>query len=197
MPILQNIDSRIDRNSFSLISRLAGLKRIFEEISLKGMINQAMTEDMNKYRKDHSTEAELKSLIGMHIYDMDSVEQLSEALKTNRGFRRAAGFFNGPPSRAQQSRDINSMDLLFLNQVFEGLFQKARDEGFYEKKDHSKAIRQLKKNRKIEQFSTGFSRCIPPYTAREYFSFLEKRLLHFNRRTGIWDEDTYGELYKF
>jgi len=80
----------------------------------------------------------------MHVYGMDSVDELHDALSTNRGLRYSCGFTGGAPSRSQMSRDINSMDLGFVITVFNEIRHIARKLGVYKRTEYSNVIDELK-----------------------------------------------------
>ena len=142
--LLQELNGYIDRNSFALTSRHAGLKRIFDVTSLDKTIHKCWKEELDRYKKDYSIKGDLRSIIGMHVYDMDSVDELHDALSTNRGLRYSCGFTDGAPSRSQMSRDINSMDLGFVITVFNGIRHIARKLGVYKRTEYSNVIDELK-----------------------------------------------------
>lgn len=142
--LLQELNGYIDRNSFSLVSRYAGLKRIFDITSLDKTIHKCWKEELDRYKKDYSVKGDLRSIIGMHVYGMDSVDELHDALSTNRGLRYSCGFTGGAPSRSQMSRDINSMDLGFVITVFNEIRHIARKLGVYKRTEYSNVIDELK-----------------------------------------------------
>lgn len=142
--LLQELNGYIDRNSFALTSRYAGLKRIFDVTSLDKTIHNCWKEELDRYKKDYSVKGDLRSIIGMHVYGMGSVDELHEALSTNRGLRHSCGFTDGAPSRSQMSRDINSMDLGFVINVFNEIRHIARKLGVYKRTEYSNVIDKLK-----------------------------------------------------
>lgn len=142
--MLQNLKGHIDRNTFSLVSRFYGLKRIFDRIDMDEIINKCKREGLNKYKKEYNREGDLQSIIGMHIYDMNSVDELHDALSSSQALRCSCNFLNGAPSRSQMSRDINSMDLEFVIKVFDEVRRTAKRLGVYKETEHSEAINELK-----------------------------------------------------
>ena len=141
--LIRELNGYIDRNSFALTSRYAGLKRIFDITSLDKAIHKCWKEELDRYRKDYSVKGELRSIIGMHVYGMDSVDELHEALSTNHGLRHSCDFTDGAPSRSQMSRDINSMDLGFVITVFNEIRHVARKLGVYKRTEYSDVIDEL------------------------------------------------------
>ena len=142
--LLQELNGYIDRNSFALTSRYAGLKRIFDITRLDNVLHTCWKEELDRYKKDYSVKGELRSIIGMHVYSMGSVDELREALSTNRGLRYSCGFTDDAPSRSQMSRDINSMDLGFVITVFNEIRHIARKLGVYKRTEYSNVIDKLK-----------------------------------------------------
>lgn len=143
--MLQELNGYIDRNNFALASRYAGLKRIFDITSLERTIHKCWKEELDRYKKNYSIKGDLRSIIGMHIYSMGSVDELHDALSTNHGLRYSCGFTGDAPSRSQMSRDINSMDLKFVISVFNEIRQVARKLGVYNRTEFSDVIDKLKK----------------------------------------------------
>jgi hypothetical protein len=141
--LLQELNGYIDRNSFALTSRYAGLKRIFDVTRLDKTIHKCWKEELDRYKKDYSVKGELRSIIGMHVYGMGSVDELHEALSTNRGLRYSCSFIDDAPSRSQMSRDINSMDLGFVITVFNEIRQVAKKLGVYKRTEYSDVINEL------------------------------------------------------
>lgn len=142
--MLQELNGYIDRNNFALASRYAGLKRIFDITSLERTIHKYWKEELDRYKKNYSIKGDLRSIIGMHIYSMGSVDELHDALSTNHGLRYSCGFTGDAPSRSQMSRDINSMDLKFVISVFNEIRQTARKLGVYNRTEFSDVIDKLK-----------------------------------------------------
>jgi len=85
--LIQELNGCIDRNSYALASRYAGLKKIFTLTGFDTIINTCWQNELDKYRKDYSLEGELRSIVGMHIYGMNSVDELHGALSSNEGLR--------------------------------------------------------------------------------------------------------------
>jgi len=141
--LIQELNGYIDRNSFALTSRYAGLKRIFDVTRLDKTIHKCWKEELDRYKKDYSVKGELRSIIGMHVYGMGSVDELHEALSTNRGLRYSCSFIDDAPSRSQMSRDINSMDLGFVITVFNEIRQVAKKLGVYKRTEYSDVINEL------------------------------------------------------
>lgn len=142
--LLQELNGYINRNSFALTSRYTGLKQIFDITNLDKTIQKCWKEELDRYKKDYSVKGDLRSIIGMHVYGMDSVDELHDALSTNRGLRYSCGFTGGAPSRSQMSRDINSMDLGFVITVFNEIRHIARKLGVYKRTEYSDVINKLK-----------------------------------------------------
>lgn len=142
--MLQELNGYINRNSFALTSRYTGLKQIFDITNLDKTIQKCWKEELDRYKKDYSVKGDLRSIIGMHVYGMDSVDELHDALSTNRGLRYSCGFTGGAPSRSQMSRDINSMDLGFVITVFNEIRHIARKLGVYKRTEYSDVINKLK-----------------------------------------------------
>lgn len=82
--MLQSLKQHMDRNTFSLVSRYYGLKRIFNRIDMDEIINKCKREGLNKYKKDYNREGDLLSIVGMHIYDIGSVDELHYALSSSQ-----------------------------------------------------------------------------------------------------------------
>lgn len=141
--LIQELNGCIDRNSYVLASRYAGLKKIFTFTGFDTIINACWQKELDKYRKDYSVEGELRSIVGMHIYGMNSVDELHGALSSNEGLRYSCLFPNGPPSRSQMSRDINSMDLEFVLSVFHHLKQDAQRLGVYKETGYSEVMQKI------------------------------------------------------
>jgi len=142
--MLRNLEQHIDRNTFSLVSRYYGLKRIFDRIDMDEIINKCKREGLNKYKKDYNREGDLLSIVGMHIYDMGSVDELHDALSSSQALSCSCNFLKGAPSRSQMSRDINSMDLEFVIKVFDEVRRTAKKWGVYKETEHSEALNELK-----------------------------------------------------
>jgi hypothetical protein len=142
--MLRDLKQHIDRNTFSLVSRYYGLKRIFDRIDMDEIINKCKREGLNKYKKDYNREGDLLSIVGMHIYDMGSVDELHDALSSNQALSCSCNFLKGAPSRSQMSRDINSMDLEFVIKVFDEVRRTAKRLGVYKETEHSEVINELK-----------------------------------------------------
>ena len=141
--LIQELNGCIDRNSFALASRYAGLKRIFTITGFDNVLNTCWQNELDKYRKQYSVGGELRSIVGMHVYGMNSVDELHEALSSNEGLRYSCLFPNGPPSRSQMSRDISSMDLEFVISVFHQLKQDAQRLGVYKETGYSEAMQKI------------------------------------------------------
>jgi hypothetical protein len=141
--LIQGLNGCIDRNSYALASRYAGLKKIFTLTGFDTIINTCWLNELDRYRKDYSVQGELRSIVGMHVYGMNSVDELHEALVSNQGLRYSCMFLHGSPSRSQMSRDINSMDLEFVTSVFHELKQVARRMGVYKSIDHSEVMHKM------------------------------------------------------
>jgi len=141
--LIQELNGCIDRNSFALASRYAGLKRIFTITGFDNVLNTCWQNELDKYRKQYSVGGELRSIVGMHVYGMNSVDELHEALSSNEGLRYSCLFPNGPPSRSQMSRDINSMDLEFVISVFHQLKQDAQRLGVYKETGYSEVMQKI------------------------------------------------------
>jgi len=141
--LIQELNGCIDRNSYALASRYAGLKKIFTFTGFDTIINTCWQNELDKYRKDYSLEGELRSIVGMHIYGMNSVDELHGALSSNEGLRYSCLFPNGPPSRSQMSRDINSMDIEFVISVFHQLKQDAQRLGVYKETGYSEVMQKI------------------------------------------------------
>lgn len=141
--LIQELNGCIDRNSYALASRYAGLNKIFTFTGFDTIINTCWQKELDKYRKDYSVEGELRSIVGMHIYRMNSVDELHDALSSNKGLRYSCLFPNGPPSRSQMSRDINSMDLEFVLSVFHQLKQNAQRLGVYKETSYSEVMQKI------------------------------------------------------
>ncbi|MCJ7697466.1 MAG: IS4 family transposase [Thermoplasmata archaeon] len=126
-----------------MASRYAGLKRIFTITGFDNVLNTCWQNELDKYRKQYSVGGELRSIVGMHVYGMNSVDELHEALSSNEGLRYSCLFPNGPPSRSQMSRDINSMDLEFVISVFHQLKQDAQRLGVYKETGYSEVMQKI------------------------------------------------------
>lgn len=140
---IEGLNSCLDRNSFSLMSRYAGLQRIFTLTGYNQIIQRCWRKELDKYRKNHSVESLLRSIIGMHIYGMNSVDEVHDALESNQGLRFSCKFTDGSPSRSQMSRDINAMDLDMVITVFNLLKKQAKKVGVYQHKDFSDIMEKL------------------------------------------------------
>jgi len=141
--LIQELNGCIDRNSYALASRYAGLQRIFTITGFDNVLNTCWQNELDKYRKQYSVGGELRSIVGMHVYGMNSVDELHEALSSNEGLRYSCLFPNGPPSRSQMSRDINSMDLEFVLSVFHQLKQDAQRLGVYKETGYSEVMQKI------------------------------------------------------
>jgi hypothetical protein len=141
--LIQELYGCIDRNSYALASRYAGLKKIFTLTGFDTIINTCWQNELDRYRKDYSVEGELRSIVGMHVYGMNSVDELHGALSSNKGLRYSCLFPDGPPSRSQMSRDINSMDLEFVTSIFHQLKQNAQRLGVYKKTSYSEVMQKI------------------------------------------------------
>jgi len=168
---IEELNSCLDRNSFSLLSRYAGLKRIFSITGYNQIIQQCWRDELDKYRKDHSIGSLLRSIIGMHIFGMNSVDEVHDALEKNRGLRFSCGCIDGPASRSQMSRDINGMDLSMVITVFNMLKQQAKKFGVYQHKGFSDIVEKLGwlKDRPIISIDGSFIRL-----SKGWFPFLKK-----------------------
>lgn len=168
---IKKLYKHIDRNTFSLLSRHAGLKRIFHITGFDQVITQCWQEDIEKYRKDHSVKSLFRSIISMNIFGMDSVDELHETLENNQGLRFSCGCLQGPASRSQMSRDINSMDLVMVTTVFDLLKQKAKQAGVYHHTGFSKKIKELEEliGRPVVSIDGSFIRL-----SKGWFPFLKK-----------------------
>jgi len=120
------------------------LKRIFKRIDMDGVINKCKRKGLNKYKKEYNREGDLLSIVGMHIFDMGSVDELHDALSSSQALRYSCNFPTGAPSRSQMSRDINSMDLEFVIKVFDEVRRIARRLGVYKETQYSEVINELK-----------------------------------------------------
>lgn len=142
--MLRNLKRHMDRNTFSLVSRYYGLKRIFDRIDMDEVINKCKRKGLNKYKKDYNREGDLLSIVGMHIYGMGSVDELHGALSSSQALSYSCNFLKGAPSRSQMSRDINSMDLEFVIRVFDEVRRTAKRLGVYKETEHSDVLNELK-----------------------------------------------------
>ena len=123
---IEGLNSCLERNSFSLMSRYAGLQRIFTLTGYNQIIQHCWRRELDKYRKNHSVESLLRSITGIHIYGMNSVDEVHDALEINQGLRFSCKFTDGSPSRSQMSRDVNAMDLDMVITVFNLLKKQAK-----------------------------------------------------------------------
>ena len=79
----------------------------------------------------------------MHIYGMNSVDEVHDALEINQGLRFSCKFTDGSPSRSQMSRDINAMDLDMVITVFNLLKKQAKKVGVYQHNGFSAIVEKL------------------------------------------------------
>ena len=168
---IEGLNSCLDRNTFSLLSRYAGLKQIFNITGYNQIIKRCWRDELEKYRKDHSVESLLRSIIGMHIYGMNSADEVHGALEKNRGLRFSCECIDGPASRSQMSRDINGMDLSMVITVFNSLKQQAKKVGVYQHNGFSAIVEKLGelKDRPVISIDGSFIRL-----SRGWFPFLKK-----------------------
>jgi hypothetical protein len=168
---IEGLNSCLDRNTFSLLSRYAGLKQIFNITGYNQIIKRYWRDELEKYRKDHSVESLLRSIIGMHIYGMNSADEVHGALEKNRGLRFSCECIDGPASRSQMSRDINGVDLSMVITVFNSLKQQAKKVGVYQHNGFSAIVEKLGelKDRPVISIDGSFIRL-----SKGWFPFLKK-----------------------
>jgi len=169
--MIKGLNSCLDRNTFSLLSRYAGLQRIFSITGYNQIIKRCWRDELEKYRKDHSVESLFRSIIGMHIYGMNSADEVHGALEKNRGLRFSCECIDGPASRSQMSRDINGMDLSMVITVFNMLKQQAKKVGVYQHNGFSDIVEKLGelKDRPVISIDGSFIRL-----SKGWFPFLKK-----------------------
>jgi hypothetical protein len=119
-----------DRNYYARVSRISNLGLIYSRVGMGFLDPLAESYDINRYKKEHEVQGLCLSLIGMHIYAMDSVRELYSALKSSRGFRNACRMRN-PESNSQISRDCRDRDWRYFRDAYLALRRHAKELGIF------------------------------------------------------------------